>query len=297
MKKSKIIQTAIESDPNLQRLMRLMEEDKERVAKVKAQLFKPSPLDIWELKTRGPKLAMVSGMKKKSNKKPAPPFPDRMADIPATQRMLYAVCDDVVSRITSVDLKADSIAKHHEARFTSIEGKIENLDSKIDAVAGQLNGKIEAVEVQLNHKIDNVEVQLNNKIDAVEARLNSKIDAVEAQLNHKIDTVEARLNHKIDAVEARLNDKMDKIEARLDHKIETLRTEMNVQFQALIAKLDSQFAKLDARLEKIEARIHKTQLVVEEQNNRNKFVYDGLLSLSDRQERLEKMFTNKFGSA
>lgn len=88
----------------------------------------------------------------------------------------------------------------------------------------------------------------------------------------------------------------EKIKA-VDQKVNELSTKMDTKFQALIARMDSQFAKLDARLEKMDSKIHNIQLLVEEQNNRNKFVYDGLLTLSDRQERLEKIFTNKFGSA
>ncbi|PCI27077.1 hypothetical protein COB52_05405 [Candidatus Kaiserbacteria bacterium] len=74
---------------------------------------------------------------------------------------------------------------------------------------------------------------------------------------------------KIDAV----NKKVDAV----DKKVDALKDEMN-----------SRFSQSDSKLEKVLAAIHRMTALVEEQDNRNKYVLDGYAVLNARMDRLEQ---------
>lgn len=63
----------------------------------------------------------------------------------------------------------------------------------------------------------------------------------------------------------------------MDLKMDSLRSEMNLRFE-----------KMDSKIEKLIAVTHRTNALVEAQEDRNRYVLDGYTSLNDRLERLEK---------
>lgn len=67
------------------------------------------------------------------------------------------------------------------------------------------------------------------------------------------------------------------------------RSEMASEFTAVRTEMSQGFTE-------VKSEIHRLALLVEEQNARNIFVLDGLTQLSDRQERLEKDYSKRFGS-
>ena len=99
---------------------------------------------------------------------------------------------------------------------------------------------------------------LSKKIDHSDHSRNSKIDGVEQSLGSLIDKVEQGLNSKIDYVE-----------------------------QSLGSKIDQVIFEMRAGFGRMSAEIHQGKAIVEEQENRNKFVLDGYVGLHAKQEELE----------
>ena len=57
-------------------------------------------------------------------------------------------------------------------KFDEMNGKLENLDKKIDTVNENLNKKIDAVNENLNKKIDYVDAKQTEKSDSIMSKLN-----------------------------------------------------------------------------------------------------------------------------
>jgi hypothetical protein len=74
----------------------------------------------------------------KSNKKY--PYPTRAADVPVTQKMLYAVRDQ---------LKADINSSRSEIKseFKAVHSKIESLEAKVDARYHDLSSQIHQMKI------------------------------------------------------------------------------------------------------------------------------------------------------
>ena len=57
-------------------------------------------------------------------------------------------------------------------KFDEMNGKLENLDKKIETVNENLNNKIDAVNENLNKKIDYVDAKQTEKSDSIMSKLN-----------------------------------------------------------------------------------------------------------------------------
>jgi hypothetical protein len=66
-----------------------------------------------------------------------------------------------------------------------------------------------------------------------------------------------------------------------------VRDELKSDVSSLSRKMDTRFAATDSKLDAMNSKIHQALLLVEEQNARNRIVFDGLTSLFTRQERTE----------
>jgi len=89
-----------------------------------------------------------------------------------------------------------------------------------------------------------------------------------AALEHRIDRRFKNVDHQFKTIDAQfktIDDRFDQVDARFDR--------LEDQFKEL---------KLDLR-----THLHKTSLLIEEQNARNKFVLDGYQNLFERQDRTE----------
>ena len=64
--------------------------------------------------------------------------------------------------------------------------------------------------------------------------------------------------------------------------------EMDAKFEARFAAIDARFATLEKKIEDVYIQVQRTNVLMEEQNNRNKLVMDALMSLLNRQDSLEK---------
>jgi chromosome segregation ATPase len=70
-------------------------------------------------------------------------------------------------------------------------------------------------------------------------------------------------------------------------EIHELRAEIHA-VKAELQEIKSDIHELKSQFSQLEKTMHKVALLVEEQNNRNKIVLDGLAQLFERQERIEK---------
>ncbi len=63
---------------------------------------------------------------------------------------------------------------------------------------------------------------------------------------------------------------------------------LDAKVSSLDAKVDSLEFKMESRFEQVQASIHRTQVIMEEQRSENRIVLDGLKTVLDRQDRLEQ---------
>lgn len=70
-------------------------------------------------------------------------------------------------------------------------------------------------------------------------------------------------------------------------EIHELRAEIHA-VKAELQEIKTEIHELKSQFSQLEKTMHKVALLVEEQNNRNKIVLDGLAQLFERQERVEK---------
>lgn len=63
---------------------------------------------------------------------------------------------------------------------------------------------------------------------------------------------------------------------------------MDAKFEARFAAIDARFATLEKKIEDVYNQVQRTNVLMEEQNNRNKLLMDALMNLLNRQDFLEK---------
>ena len=101
---------------------------------------------------------------------------------------------------------------------------------------------------------------------------------VRDELKSSISSLERKMESRFRGMDAKF--------AGIDSKF----AEMDSKFAGMDSKfagIDSKFAALDSKMASMDSRLHQMQLMMEEQNARNRIVMDGLTSLFARQERSE----------
>jgi hypothetical protein len=118
---------------------------------------------------------MILMRRKKTTKAVHPAFPERSGDVLVTQRMLYAVRDELKHEIKAVDAKIDGLEARQNVKFAKLEEKIEKMSaesSRILALTEEQNARnivvIDAL-TSLFHRQDRVE----KRIDEVEKTMES----------------------------------------------------------------------------------------------------------------------------
>ena len=66
------------------------------------------------------------------------------------------------------------------------------------------------------------------------------------------------------------------------------RSELKSDIASLKLEMKSGFNSMDSKLEQVLAAVHSVKAIVEDQENRNKYVLDGYASLNHRLEKLER---------
>lgn len=215
---------------------------------------KPSKPRTQKASINALKSNKANGKKAKGSLVTVTTYPRRAADVFVNQKMLFGVRDQLKSHtkscfkeLNSKLVSLDSKVQTLDVKIQDLDSRIQNLDSKLDSKTQALDSKIDAKFHELDSKFDSRIQALDSKFDSKFQDLDSKLDTNVQALNLKIDTYRLELNAKIDATESRLN--------------------------SSILNLTSE--------------VHRLGVLVEEQNNRNKIVLDGLAHIFDRQERLE----------
>jgi len=72
--------------------------------------------------------------------------------------------------------------------------------------------------------------------------------------------------------------------------------EMDAKFEARFAAIDARFATLEKKIEDVYLEVRRSNVLMEEQNNRNKVVLDALMNLFNRQDSLEKKVDERITS-
>jgi peptidoglycan hydrolase CwlO-like protein len=143
-----------------------------------------------------------------------------------------------------------------------IRDDIANLGNRLDGKIDKLDGKIDALGTRLDGKID----KLDTKVDALGARLDDKIDKLEVRLDGKIDALGTRLDGqsgKLDELALRL-DKHDRRFDRLDNRMDKLDSKLD-KLESRIDKHDDRFDKLDDRFDQLGGKFDRleTELRIE----------------------------------
>ncbi len=145
-------------------------------------------------------------------------------------------------------------------------------------------------------QLDDLRSELKSDIRAMGKRLESKIsgqDSKFASLESKISAQDAKfasLGSKISAQDAKFASLESKISGQ-DSKFASLESKISGQ--------DSKFLSLESKIEALTAVCHRTHAIVEEQNARNQFVFDGfkglLASFQNHEGRLKRLEKTTFG--
>jgi len=94
--------------------------------------------------------------------------------------------------------------------------------------------------------------EFRSEVNAKFTSVNQEFKALRKEIDARFNQVDARFNQ----VDARFN----QVDARFD-------------------KMEAKFNKMDGQFSEVLASIHRVQMIVEEQNNRNKYVLDGFANL------------------
>ncbi len=132
------------------------------------------------------------------------------------------------------------------------------------------------------------EVPMTQKIlFGVRDEINSKF----LSLDHKVTSY----NKRFDSIEYTLkahDKRFDSIEYTLKAH-EKRFDSIDLKLKAHDRRFDQLDSKIDSNQERLMSEIHRIGVLVEEQNNRNRIVMDGLTNLFERQDRVEKLVTEK----
>jgi chromosome segregation ATPase len=134
-------------------------------------------------------------------------------------------------------------------------------------------GILYLVRDQLAHKIDSHD----KRFASIDKRFDS-IDKRFASIDKRFDSIDKRFA----SIDKRF-DSIDKRFASIDKRFDSV----DERFESLDKKIDSVKYELKADIAAVNANVSRVAVLMEEQNTRNKSVIDGLLNLSNRQDRLE----------
>jgi hypothetical protein len=98
------------------------------------------------------------------------------------------------------------------------------------------------------------------------------------------------MNHQLSGLRNHTESRFDKIEScfdLIDSRFDKIDSRFN-KMESRFDKIDSRFNTLEAKLDAMHALMHAANLRAEEQRSENRVVMDGLTSLFQRQDRVEK---------
>ena len=106
---------------------------------------------------------------------------------------------------------------------------------------------------------------------------------VRDELRGEIKLVRSELIHTRDQLRGEIHHVRDELRG----EIKLLRDELQGEMKLLRSELKEDIHRLSAEIGEIKVMVHRSNLLVEEQNANNRIVLEGLQTLWQRQERLE----------
>ena len=156
---------------------------------------------------------------------------------------MIALGYDEVAKQTEVDRRLAEQDRLNDANFrhieTTLEIKIDAVETRIDAVEATLKTKIEAVETTLGAKITAVDIRVTD----LRAELNGSIQALKDSMDAKFAGVDAKfaaIDAKFEAVEkqfAAVHQRIDDLDKHLNRRINMLMWGMGLGFSTVVAFL------------------------------------------------------------
>ncbi len=116
-------------------------------------------------------------------------------------------------------------------------------------------------------------LEMNRKLTSV----NLEVRSTRKEMNNKFNTVNKRFS-RLETRMGNLEQRMGKLEQRMD-QVENRLEKIEIQLIAINNKIDRKIEKIESKIETVLAAIHQMRMLVEEQNNRNKYVLDGYANL------------------
>ena len=176
-------------------------------------------------------------------------------EIPVTQKMLYGVRDELMSRLSS-----------HDNRFTSIEKRLDSIDERFESIDRRFDSidkRFESMEARFD--------SIDKRFESMEARFDS--------IDKRFESMEARfdsIDKRFESMEARFDS--------IDRKFESI----DKRFDSIDRKFEALDAKIDSKFDLLLAEIRRVGIIVEEQRAQNIYVLDGISNLSARMEKVEE---------
>ena len=156
---------------------------------------------------------------------------------------MIALGYDEVAKQTEVDRRLAEQDRLNDANFrhieTTLEIKIDAVETRIDAVEATLKTKIEAVETTLGAKITAVDTRVTD----LREELNGSIQALKDSMDAKFAGVDAKfvaIDAKFAAVEkqfAAVHQRIDDLDKHLNRRITMLMWGMGLGFSTVVAFL------------------------------------------------------------
>ncbi len=132
---------------------------------------------------------------------------------------------------------------------------------------------------ELKSDITSLKLEMKSDFKVVDARFN-QVDARFNQVDAHFKNIDARFNQ----VDARFN--------QVDAHFKNIDARFN-QVDARFNQVDAQLHSLKSELKAMNSSIHRSLVLLEEQEARNKYVLDGYQSLHDRQDHFEQRIEKK----
>jgi chromosome segregation ATPase len=139
--------------------------------------------------------------------------------------------------------------------------------------------------------LESVRTEVLQRID--KSREEAKADAqrIHDKLDRKIDTVKGELKAEIQEFRTELKAEIQEVRTELKAEIQEVRTEVQ-GVKAEVRELKAEIHDIKAVVHATQAQVARIELLVEEQNARNKIVLDGITAILSRQEQVEQRISN-----
>jgi chromosome segregation ATPase len=150
---------------------------------------------------------------------------------------------------------------------------------------------LESVRTEVLQRIDKSREEAKADAQRIHDKLDRKIDTVKGELKAEIQEFRTELKAEIQEVRTELKAEIQEVRTELKAEIQEVRTEVQ-GVKAEVRELKAEIHDIKAVVHATQAQVARIELLVEEQNARNKIVLDGITAILSRQEQVEQRISN-----